>query len=83
MLRCLNVAVSNVECEKRGQTPKAGSKQLKIEEFLAIYQEIANLPANTWGTFEGFMECLKLYDRAQNGSLHLGEFKTILTNMSK
>ncbi len=61
MLRCLNVAVSNVECEKRGQTPKAGSKQLKIEEFLAIYQEIANLPANTWGTFEGFMECLKLY----------------------
>ena len=43
MLRCLNVAVSNVECEKRGQTPKAGSKQLKIEEFLAIYQEIANI----------------------------------------
>jgi myosin light chain 6 len=81
MLRCLNIAVTNAECEKRGQTPKAGTKQLKVEEFLAVYQEFYNMPAKTWGTFEDFMEGLKLYDKEQNGKLQLSELNTVLVNM--
>jgi len=81
MLRCLNIAVTNAACEKKGQTPKPGSKQLKQDEFLAIYQEFAAMPPKTWGTFEDFMECLKLYDKEQNGKLMLGEISTIMVNM--
>lgn len=83
MLRCLNLAVTNAECEKRGQTPKPGTKQLKVEEFLAIYQEFFNMPSKTWGTFEDFMEGLKLYDKDQNGKLQLSELNTVLVNMAE
>jgi len=77
MLRCLNIPVTNAACEKKGQTPKPGSKQLKVEEFLAIYQEFYNTPAKTWGVFEDFMEMLKLYDKDQNGKLILSELCTV------
>lgn len=83
MLRCLNIPVSNAACEAKGQTPKTGSKQFKIEEFLAIYQEFAALPAKKWGAMEDFMEGLKLYDKDQNGKLQLAELSTVITNMGK
>ena len=76
-----SIAVTNAECEKRGQTPKAGTKQLKVEEFLAVYQEFYNMPAKTLGTVEDFMEGLKLYDKEQNGKLQLSELNTVLVNM--
>ena len=83
MLRCLNIAVSNAACEKKGQTAKTGGKQLSIDEFLAIFTEFANQPASTWGVLEDFMECLKLYDKEQNGKLQLGELSTIIVNMAE
>ena len=83
MLRCLNIAVTNAACEKKGQTPKPGSKQLKQDEFLAIYQEFAAMPPKTWGTFEDFMECLKLYDKESNGTLSLGELSQVLVAMAE
>ena len=83
MIRCLNVAVTNAACEKKGQTAKTGGKQLTFDEFLAIYTEFANTPAATWGVFEDFMECLKLYDKNQNGKLQLAEISTVMVNMGK
>ncbi len=81
MLRCLGIAATNAACEKKGQTAKTGGKQLTIDEFLAIYNEFAALPAKTWGTAEDFAECLKLYDKDQNGKLILSELSTVLVNM--
>ena len=81
MLRCLNIAVTNAACEKKGQTAKTGGKQFTIDEFLAIYTEFANAPAKQWGTAEDFLECLKLYDKDQNGKLILSELSTVLVNM--
>jgi Ca2+-binding EF-hand superfamily protein len=81
MLRCLGIAATNSACEKKGQTAKTGGKQLSIDEFLAIYNEFAGLPATTWGVYEDFMECLKLYDKDQNGKLILSELSTVLVNM--
>ena len=83
MLRCLNIAVTNAACAAKGQTPKPGGKQLSIDEFLAIYTEFANVPAKNWGTYEDFMECLKLYDKDQNGQLSLGELTQVLTMMAE
>jgi len=83
MLRCLGIAATNAACEKKGQTAKTGGKQLTIDEFLAIYNEFAALPAKTWGTAEDFAECLKLYDKDQNGKLILSELSTVLVNMAE
>jgi len=83
MLRCLGIAVTNSACAAKGQTAKTGGKQLSIDEFLAIYTEFANTPAKTWGAYEDFMECFKLYDKDQNGKLILSELSTVLVNMAE
>ena len=31
MLRCLGIAVTNAECEKKGQTPKPGKNNAQLE----------------------------------------------------
>ena len=81
MLRSLNLAVTNAECEKRGQTPKPGSKTISVEEFLAIYSEFFKMPDKAFGTYEDFMEGLKLYDKDSNGLLSLGELSQVLVAM--
>lgn len=83
MVRALGLAPTQAECEKRGQTKKAGEKDITIDEFLAIYTEFFNMPEKTWGTFEDFMEGLKLYDKDQNGKLCLGELTQVLTMMAE
>jgi myosin light chain 6 len=83
MLRSLNIAVTNAECEKRGQTPKAGTKTISVEEFLAIYSEFFKMPEKTFGTYEDFMEGLKLYDKESNGLLSLGELSQVLVAMAE
>jgi len=83
MLRSLNIGVTNAECEKRGQTPKTGTKTITVEEFLAIYSEFFKMPEKTWGTYEDFMEGLKLYDKESNGLLSLGELSQVLVAMAE
>jgi len=83
MLRSLNLAPTNAECEKRGQTPKSGSKTISVEEFLAIYAEFFKMPEKTWGTYEDFMEGLKLYDKESNGLLSLAELSQVLVAMAE
>ncbi|CAF1099792.1 unnamed protein product [Brachionus calyciflorus] len=83
MLRSLGLAVTNAECEKRGQTPKPGTKTITVEEFLAIYSEFFKMPEKTWGTYEDFMEGLKLYDKESNGLLSLAELSQVLVAMAE
>lgn len=83
MLRSLNLAVTNAECEKRGQTPKPGTKTISVEEFLAIYSEFFKMPDKAFGTYEDFMEGLKLYDKDSNGLLSLGELSQVLVAMAE
>ncbi len=83
MLRALNLAPTQADCEKRGQTKKTGEKTVSVEEFLAIYQEFSAMPEKTWGTFEDFMEGLKLYDKDQNGKLSLAELSQVLSMMAE
>jgi len=83
MLRSLGLAVTNAECEKRGQTPKSGTKTITVEEFLAIYAEFFKMPEKTFGTYEDFMEGLKLYDKESNGLLSLGELSQVLVGLAE
>lgn len=83
MLRCLGIAVTNAECEKKGQTPKPGTKSITVEEFLAIYSELFKVPEKNFGTYEDFMEGLKLYDKESNGLLSLAELSQVLVAMAE
>lgn len=83
MLRALNLAPSQAECEKRGQTKKTGEKAISFDEFSKIYAEFYAMPEKTWGTYDDFMEGLKLYDKDQNGKLALGELCQVLSMMCK
>lgn len=83
MIRALNIAVTNGECEKRGQTPKPGSKTITVEEFLSIYSEFYKMPEKTFGTHDDFMEGLKLYDKESNGLCALGELSQVLVAMAE
>jgi myosin light chain 6 len=83
MIRSLNIPVTNAECEKRGQTPKPGTKSITVEEFLAIYSEFFKMPEKTFGTHDDFMEGLKLYDKESNGLCSLAELSQVLVAMAE
>jgi myosin light chain 6 len=82
MLRALNLAPTVSDCEKRGQTKKAGEKAISFEEFLPIYAEFFKMPEKYFGTLEDFQEGLKLYDKESNGTMSLAELSQVLVSMA-
>ena len=82
MLRALNLAPTQSDCEKRGQTKKAGEKTISFDEFVPIYAEFFKMPANSFGTLEDFMEGLKLYDKESNGCMSLAELSQVLVALA-
>lgn len=73
VLRALNLNPTLELCEKMGATKKRGEKKLTVEEFLPIYAQVKN--TKDQGSYEDFMECLKLYDKAENGQMLLAELE--------
>lgn len=58
-----------------------GEKTLKKDEFLAIFKEAKNIKDS--GVYEDFIECLKLYDKAENGTMLGAELSHILISLGK
>jgi len=67
VLRALNTNPTLDLCEKMGATKKRGEKKLTVEEFLPIYAQVK--AQKDTGSFEDFIECLKLYDKNENGTM--------------
>merc|ERR1711970_1092465 len=67
-LRGLNMNPTLKMIEKLGGAKKKGEKFLKLEEFFPI-------------SSEDFVECLKLYDKMENGTMMLGELEHILLSL--
>ncbi|CAG9579715.1 unnamed protein product [Danaus chrysippus] len=65
ILRALNSNPTLATIEKLGGTKKKGEKQLSLEEFLPIYSQCKK--DKDQGCYEDFLECLKLYDKNENG----------------
>ena len=65
VLRGLNLNPTNATIEKLGGTKKKGEKTLKVDEFLPIFSQCKK--DKDHGGYEDFLECLKLYDKAENG----------------
>ncbi|CAH3982235.1 unnamed protein product [Pieris brassicae] len=65
VLRALNSNPTLATIEKLGGTKKKGEKMLTVEEFLPIYAQCKK--DKDQGVYEDFLECLKLYDKNENG----------------
>merc|ERR1712192_343893 len=62
-------------------TKKKGEKFIKLEEFYPIYSDVKK--SKETGNFEDFIECLKLYDKMENGTMMLGELEHILLSLGE
>ena len=54
---------------------------MKIDDFLKIYADTKK--SKDMGSFEDFIECLKLYDKQENGTMMMGELEHILLSLGK
>eukprot|EP00091_Calanus_sinicus_P001242 TRINITY_DN1120_c0_g1_i4.p1 TRINITY_DN1120_c0_g1~~TRINITY_DN1120_c0_g1_i4.p1 ORF type:complete len:169 (-),score=53.58 TRINITY_DN1120_c0_g1_i4:110-592(-) len=64
-----------------GGAKKKGEKFIKLEEFYPIYSDVKK--SKDTGSFEDFIECLKLYDKMENGTMMLGELEHILLSLGE
>jgi Ca2+-binding EF-hand superfamily protein len=76
VLRALNCNPTLALIEKMGGTKKRGEKLLSLEEFLPIYGQVKK--EKEQGCYEDFLECLKLYDKNENGFMLLAELNHAL-----
>ena len=67
--------------EKLGGTKKKGEKKLKLDEFLPIFSQVKK--EKEQGTFEDFLECLKLYDKEENGKMMAAELAHTLLSLGE
>lgn len=81
VLRGLNLNPTLKMLEGMGQTKKKGEKSMKIEDFLKIYGECKK--SKDMGSFEDFIECLKLYDKQEAGTMMMGELEHILLSLGE
>lgn len=79
-VRALNLNPSLETLEKLGQTKKRGEKYITFEEFLPIYSQLKK-EIKDQGCYEDFVECLKLYDKEENGKMLLGELHHSLVTL--
>ena len=78
-LRSLSFIPTLALVEKMGGTSKKGEKSISIEEFLPIVSDVAN--TKDMGSYEVFVECLRLYDRQDNGTIMLKDLENILLDL--
>lgn len=80
-MRSINCNPTLVLIEKMGGTKKRGEKLLSLEEFLPIYGQVKK--EKEQGCYEDFLECLKLYDKNENGHMLLAELNHALLALGK
>nr|AGM32403.1 myosin light chain [Coptotermes formosanus] len=76
ILRGLNLNPTLAVIEKMGGTKKRNEKKLKVEDFLPIFGQVKK--DKDVGSYEDFLECMKLYDKAEDGKMLLAELTHIL-----
>lgn len=71
--------ISNEWSGRETTTPRIvlGERKLPFEDFVNIYVGVKN--DKDMGVYEDFIECLKLYDKAENGYMQLTELTHMLT----
>lgn len=81
LLRALNLNPTLMMIEKLGGQKQKRLKKMKLDEFLPIYSQVKK--DKDQGGFEDFMECLKLYDKAENGTMMAAELSHVLLSLGE
>ncbi|XP_037091616.1 myosin light chain 1-like isoform X1 [Pollicipes pollicipes] len=81
VLRALNLNPTLEMIEKLGGQKIKKQKKLKLDEFLPIFSQVKK--DKDQGGFEDFMECLKLYDKAENGTMMAAELSHVLLSLGE
>lgn len=68
---------------KAGGAKKLGEKKYSLEEFLPIYSQIKKEIVKDVGTYEDFAECMKVYDKMENGTMLEAELAHILQSLGE
>ncbi|XP_065156740.1 myosin light chain alkali-like [Atheta coriaria] len=80
-LRALNLNPTVAAVEKLGGTKKKNEKKFKLDEFLPIFAQVKK--DKDCGCFEDFLECLKLYDKEENGTMMAAELAHTLLSLGE
>lgn len=80
-LRALNLNPTVAFIEKLGGTKRRNEKKIKMDEFLPIYAQVKK--EKDQGCYEDFVECLKLYDKEENGTMALAELQHALLSLGE
>ncbi|XP_005183160.2 myosin light chain alkali isoform X1 [Musca domestica] len=80
-LRALNLNPTLALIEKMGGTKQRKLKMIKFDEFLPIYSQVKK--EKEQGCYEDFIECLKLYDKQENGTMLLAELQHALLSLGE
>jgi len=75
-LRCLRTNPTECTVKKMGGTDKKGEKSFTLPEFLPIVSQVKK--DKDAGALPDFMECFKLYDKNENGTMMSAELAHIL-----
>lgn len=59
-----------------------GEKKFKIDELLPMISQLKKEVKNQ-GCYDDFLECLKLYDKEENGMMPVGDLAHSLLSMGK
>ena len=78
-LRSLDLIPINSLVQKMGGMEQKGQNYLTIEEFLPIVHQVSNM--KDMGNLEVFIECLRLYDRHENGLMLAADLRKVLGDM--
>lgn len=81
VLRALNCNPTLAMIDKLGGTKKRGEKLLTLDEFLPIFAQLKK--DKEQGCYEDFIECLKLYDKNEDGTMLLAELNHALLALGK
>jgi Ca2+-binding EF-hand superfamily protein len=80
-LRALNLNPTLAVLEKLGVAKKKKEKKFKLDEFLPIYAQVKK--DKDTGSYEDFVEVLKLYDKELNGTMMYAELEHILISLGE
>ena len=81
LLRSLDLVPTQAQVLNVGGTKKKGEKQLALEEFLPMYSQLKK--DKDVGTYEDFAECMKVYDKMDNGMMMEAELAHILMSLGE
>lgn len=81
-MRVLGFNPSLDTLEKIGQAKKKGEKYFTVEELIPLYLQMKKEKKDQ-GCYEDFVECLKLYDKEENGKMMLAELSHSLLALAE